>query len=166
MTSPTQPLRDEHRALLPRAERLRTAAEAVTQLPTVGVGAAVDAALAFLKDDLLPHAAAEDRVFYPAVQRAMGAPGATATMRRDHAEVVRLTAELAALRGRIGHRWLAPADAEALRRVLYGLHALVGLHFAKEEEVYLPLLDARLGPAEAGALFAAMEAAAAAAKAR
>jgi hypothetical protein len=44
--------------------------------------------------------------------------------------------------------------------VLYGLHALIGEHFAEEEEVYLPLLEERLTPEEARALFRDMEAAA------
>ncbi len=52
------------------------------------------------------------------------------------------------------------ADENGLRRVLYGLHAVVSLHFAKEEEVYLPILEARLTPHEADTMFAAMEAAA------
>ena len=44
--------------------------------------------------------------------------------------------------------------------MLYGLYALVQTHFGNEEEVYLPLLEAGLTPAEAAAMFAAMEAAA------
>jgi hypothetical protein len=44
--------------------------------------------------------------------------------------------------------------------VLYGLYALVTLHFAKEEELYLPLLDARLSPEAARGMFEAMEEAA------
>jgi hypothetical protein len=51
-----------------------------------------------------------------------------------------------------------------LRRVLYGLYALVAVHFAKEEEVYLPLLDARLTTEEVAALFRDMETAAGEAK--
>jgi len=43
---------------------------------------------------------------------------------------------------------------------LYGLYTLVKVHFAKEEEVYLPILDARLGPEAAREMFEAMEAAA------
>jgi hypothetical protein len=56
-----------------------------------------------------------------------------------------------------------------LRRVLYGLYALVRVHFAKEEEeeeIYLLLLDARLGPDAASRMFAAMQVAADAAKGR
>jgi len=49
--------------------------------------------------------------------------------------------------------------------VLYGLYTLVKVHFAKEEEVYLPLLDANLTPDEAIEMFEAMEKAAGEAKA-
>ena len=41
--------------------------------------------------------------------------------------------------------------------MLYGLYALVKVHFAKEEEVYLPILDQRLTPEAAQEMFEAME---------
>ena len=44
--------------------------------------------------------------------------------------------------------------------MLYGLYALIDLHFAKEEEVYLPILDAHLSAEQAAELFHNMEAAA------
>ncbi len=47
-----------------------------------------------------------------------------------------------------------------MRRILFGLYALVKVHFAKEEEIYLPLLDARLTEKGAAAMFEAMEQAA------
>jgi hypothetical protein len=94
----------------------------------------------------------------------MGASDATATMSRDHVEVGRLTEELTRLRDRLAGNAPGDADAAALRRLLYGLYALVRVHFAKEEEVYLPLLDARLNADEAHSMFEAMEAAAARAK--
>ena len=50
--------------------------------------------------------------------------------------------------------------------MLYGLYTLVKVHFAKEEEIYLPLLDARLTPDEANRMFEAMEEAAGEAKAQ
>jgi iron-sulfur cluster repair protein YtfE (RIC family) len=59
---------------------------------------------------------------------------------------------------------ITTTQSKALRRVLYGLYALVKVHFAKEEELYLPLLDARLSPAEAEHMFADMEKAAKEAK--
>jgi hypothetical protein len=39
-------------------------------------------------------------------------------------------------------------DVARLQELLYGLHALISVHFEKEEEIYLPLLDARPDVAE------------------
>ena len=160
MSATMAPLRAEHRDLLPHVEKLRAAAEAVGTAPPERVVALVDDCLVFLTDHLIPHAQAEDAALYPVVQKVMGAPQATATMSRDHQEVGRLTAELRDLRAR-----LAAGDADAtlaadLRRVLYGLYTLVRVHFAKEEEVYLPVLEERLRPDEAEAMFTAMHEAA------
>ena len=79
----------------------------------------------------------------------MGTPQATATMSRDHVEVSRLTEQLRRLRSQFSGANLAADQITDLRRVLYGLYALVKVHFAKEEELYLPLLDAHLSEAEA-----------------
>ncbi len=160
----TQPLRDEHKELLPHIESLRAAADAVGDEPIEAVRRQVDAAYDFLAHHLLAHAQAEERALYPVVAKALGAPQATATMSRDHVEVQRLTEELAALRPALSAAALDPALAKALRRVLYGLYALVKVHFAKEEEVYLPILDQRLSADEAHRMFEAMEAAAKEAK--
>lgn len=44
--------------------------------------------------------------------------------------------------------------------MLYGLYAVIRLHFAKEEEIYLPLLDANLTPDDAADMFTTMQQAA------
>jgi iron-sulfur cluster repair protein YtfE (RIC family) len=160
MTTLTQPLRDEHKDLLPHIELLRTAADAIGDVPIVSLRRSVEDAYAFLTQHLLPHAQAEERALYPVVGRLMGAPEATATMSRDHVEIGRLTEELGSLRSRLGGTSLDASEERALRRVLYGLFTLVSVHFAKEEEVYLPILDARLTADEAARMFAAMERAA------
>lgn len=90
----------------------------------------------------------------------MGAPEATVTMSRDHVAISQLIEELGSLRSHLGGTGLDASGERALRRVLSGLSALVSVHFTKEEEVYLPLLDARLTTDEATRLFAAMEQAA------
>lgn len=61
----------------------------------------------------------------------------------------------------VGLDSLTETQERQLRRILYGLYALVQLHFNKEEEIYLPLLDAQLSPEEGQALFASMGAVAA-----
>jgi hemerythrin-like domain-containing protein len=50
--------------------------------------------------------------------------------------------------------------------VLYGFYTLLRVHFAKEEEVYLPILDEHLSQNDANALFEQMERAAGEARKR
>jgi iron-sulfur cluster repair protein YtfE (RIC family) len=150
----TDPLRSEHAQLLPRLESLTEAARALEDSGNE-VPAALDTVLVFLHDSLIPHAQAEDAVLYPMVEQVMKAPGATATMSRDHVEVVTLTADLQRLRDSL-HAAPEADQRRDLQRLLYGLYAIIRLHFAKEEELYLPVLDAGLGAAEAAEMFRAM----------
>ena len=157
MANLTQPLREEHKELLPEIEVLQQVAAMIGTAPVAMLREQIDAVYDFLAHHLIPHAEAEEQALYPVVARVMGAPEATATMSRDHVEVRRLTDELGLLRLKIGSSALTAAQANGLRRVLYGLYTLVKVHFAKEEEVYLPILDLRLTPATARDLFEKME---------
>lgn len=160
MTTSMTPLHREHRKLLPYIEALRSTADSVGEAPLEVVIDAVDASYRFVTRTLIPHAAAEDEVLYPLVSRAMGAPMATATMRRDHVEVQHLAEELGELRWRLHRSDVLAVDlAQALRRVLYGLYALVSLHFAKEQEIYAPILEKSLSTEEADEMFASLTAA-------
>jgi iron-sulfur cluster repair protein YtfE (RIC family) len=165
MTQLTQPLRDEHKELLPHIELLQTVADSVGKASIASLRQSVEETYAFLTHHLLPHAEAEERVLYPMVGRLMRAPEATASMSRDHIEIGRLTEELGALRLRLkSARGIDISQEQALRRVLYGLYAVVKVHLAKEEEIYLPILDARLAAEEASRMFEEMEKAAQEAK--
>ena len=165
MAIATQPLRDEHKELIPHIEALRATADAVGDIAIDALRAKVDESYDFLAHHLIPHAQAEERALYPVVGKVLGAAEATRTMSRDHVEVGSLTDQLSALRARIRETGADAAALRELRRVLYGLYALVKVHFAKEEEVYLPILDERLSAGDARQMFEAMETAAAEAKA-
>lgn len=154
------PLRAEHRDLVPHIQQLRTVADAVGTVRDLAAETLLDEILFFLRNHLLHHARAEEAVLYPAVAAAMGAPEATLTMSRDHVEVERLVEELASLRERVDSGPIPKNTAKDLRRVLYGLYSVVKLHFAKEEEIYLPVLERELSQEAADALFAAMQRAA------
>lgn len=160
MTSLTQPLRDEHKELLPHIEHLRTVADSISTAHEPSVQQGVEEAYQFLAGHLIPHAQAEEHALYPVVSRLMGALEATNTMQRDHVAIHQLTDELGELRSHIAGTRISETQAKDLRRMLYGLYALVVVHFAKEEEIYLPLLDARLTAREAQHMFEAMEKAA------
>lgn len=150
-TVTTRPLREEHRALAAGVEALRAAAEAVEHggWKTLML---LDESVDFLLHRLIPYLRAEDAVLHPRVEEAMNAPGATAPMSRDHEEVVRLTREIAAIRDRL----TAPPtrqERRTLQRALYGLHAIARLHLAKQEEIYLPVIDSAMTKEEAARLF-------------
>lgn len=155
-TLPTEPLRAEHRDLLPHLTGLDTTAARLDGLDAADARRELDDTVAFLRGHLVPHAGAEEAVLYPAVETAMGAPGATDTMRADHTEIVARIDRLADAARSIEERW---PDAELTRDLVHqlvGLSAILGLHFRKEEEVLLPVLDEHLSDDEASALFARM----------
>lgn len=147
--SPTAAFREEHAALLEHVGHLRTVATGLPAKDEAKRAAELKRILEFLRGTLIPHAEAEERVLYPAVAELLGDPRATATMISDHRAIVARIDALAAT---------PPGDVERLQELLYGLHALVIVHFHKEEDDYLPLLDAR-PPQEVAALFEQMGAA-------
>ena len=153
---PTEPLRAEHRDLLPHLRALDTAANEVAGWNRDTAIATLGEIVGFLRGHLVPHAAAEEAFLYPAVEQAMAAPGATATMRADHVEIVARIDQLADTMSAITQRWPDADLSRDLGHQLVGLSAILHLHFRKEEEVLLPVLDASLNADAASALFARM----------
>lgn len=98
----------------------------------------------FLVDRLLPHEQAEEKQLYPALATPLGSREATATMSRMHAEIERLGRRLHAHRCQIDEAGeLDPDRSEDLLACLYGLYALLRLHFVQEEENYFVLSEIR-----------------------
>ena len=160
MNTLTQPLRDEHKELFPHVDRIRQVAELIGDAPIAEIRRGVDDVYDFLANHLKPHAEAEDAALYPVVQKVLGSPDATKTMSRDHVEVGYYIEELASLRNDLTGEALSTVQIKSLQRVLYGVYGLIKVHFAKEEEVYLPILDQHLTPESAQEMFEAMEVAA------
>lgn len=156
MTSVTEPLRAEHRDLLPHlAELDQTPGSLHAWSPEEALDR-LGAIVTFLRGHLIPHATAEEDVLYPAVEQAMRAPGATATMRADHAEVVARIDRLEATVDTVAERWPDPDLIDDVAVQLAGLSSIIGLHFRKEEDILLPELDRALTPEAAEQLFARM----------
>jgi len=162
--STMQPLRDEHEELLPHIEAIRDVADSVGSVPAEKLRERITDVLAFLQEHLIPHAKAEEAVLYPEVELAMASPRATATMSRDHVEVVALTAGLGDIARQLDGADASSAVSADARRVLYGLYAIVKLHFTEEEEIFVPVLEEALDVDGAREMFERMEAAAATAR--
>lgn len=130
----------EHDQLRDSIGLLRTAADRLAAGPDAGALDSIVAAHALLTERILPHEQAEETLLYPALADPLGSGEATATMSRTHAEIQRLsdriTTHLALARsaGAIQHD-----QVDDLLACLYGLHALLRLHFLQEEENYFTL---------------------------
>lgn len=137
-------VRHEHELLLPELGRLRAVADQLDVVPPAVARTELAALRRFLDERLLPHERAEDATLYPIIARAIGGHDPTAPMTRAHLEIAHLARLYGRLLDSLPPRQDAPLAAEDrrdLRRVLYGLHSILRLHFAQEEEHYLPLLD-------------------------
>ncbi|MEV5408746.1 heavy metal translocating P-type ATPase [Thermopolyspora sp. NPDC052614] len=129
----------EHLTLRPPLELLREVADRLGADPPDAVLPQLRQVRRFLVDDLLPHERAEEQRLYPAVGRLLGGAEVTATMSRAHAEIERLVGRLGRHLEAAEDTGLRPERLDDLRACLYGLHAVLLLHFAQEEEAYFSL---------------------------
>jgi heavy metal translocating P-type ATPase len=134
-------LGEEHMDLLPVIDRVRQVADRLDDLPPAEARAELEEVQDLLARRLLPHEAADDASLYPLVASLIGGADPTAPMSRAHVEIRRLAGMLSRLVAELPEGGPTPADLRDLRRVLYGLHAVLRLHFAQEDEAYLSLFE-------------------------
>jgi hypothetical protein len=134
-------LRSEHRELAPALARIRPLADRLGTLPPGDALVELDRTRRFLVDTLIPHEEAEDRDVFPLLARAVGNDDVTAALHRTHTEIFHLVRFTDRLVAELPPEGPGPEDLTDLRRVLYGLDAIVRLHMAQEEELYLALGD-------------------------
>ncbi|MBI4461170.1 MAG: heavy metal translocating P-type ATPase, partial [Acidobacteria bacterium] len=133
--------RQEHRLFLPEVKRIRRLADRLDALSPREALLGLRQAHKFLVEQLVPHDQAEDAVVYPAVAKLIGGDDPTAPMNRAHLEIMHLINVLGRMLDDLPEEGPGLDDLPQLRRVLYGLDAILRLHFAQEEESYLALLE-------------------------
>jgi iron-sulfur cluster repair protein YtfE (RIC family) len=130
---PTEPFRREHAELKSHIEHIGLVACALPRLSTGEREVVIARVLGFLHGTLVPHARAEEEVLYPEWARLLGFEDAAAPMVHDHQAIV----------ARIDRLERTDVDdVDTLQELLYGLYALIGVHFSKEEDIQLPAFDA------------------------
>jgi heavy metal translocating P-type ATPase len=139
--------REEHRQLRPRVQRLRQVADRLDELDHRQALAELEEARRFLVDVVIPHDRAETDTIYPAVARMIGGHDPTATMDRAHSEIERLIRFYDRLIGELPQEGPRPEDHAELRRVLYGLYAILQMHLSQEDEAYFALIEGEEGAA-------------------
>jgi len=142
-------LRQEHRDLTPSIARIRALADGLGTMPARAARAELGQVRAFLLDTLVPHEEREDREVFPVLARAVGNDDVTAALHRTHTEIFHLVRFTDRLVREVPEEGPGPEDLTDLRRVLYGLDAILRLHMAQEEELYMALGDEHPAAAEA-----------------
>jgi heavy metal translocating P-type ATPase len=132
----------EHDELRDTIGVLRDAADRLATAPDQSALQAITRAHGLLVDRILPHERAEETQLYPALAHPLGTGEATATMSRTHAEIQRLSDRIGAhLALAQGTGAIDPDQVDDLLACLYGLYALLRLHFVQEEENYFTLAE-------------------------
>lgn len=141
----TNAIRAHHRALAETLDTYTSDVETgITDLDTANLTELLNGLTEFLNGDLIPHAKGEEKTLYPALDpviREHGSP--TATMSVDHeyiGEYIRQITESARALRAAGARERTEL-ARKLTRQMIQLQGLFSVHLAKEERVYLPLVE-------------------------
>jgi heavy metal translocating P-type ATPase len=128
--------REEHREFMPWLARIRSLADRLDALGADEAHSELAQIRWFLTERLVRHEEEEEAAVYPVVSRLMGGEDPMGTMARAHLEIEHLSRVYVHLLDNLPPEGLDPDDLVDLRRVLYGLHAILRLHFAQEEEAY------------------------------
>ena len=140
-TALTKRFQDEHETIRTDIDQLRVVADAFGFAPAAEAMTQVHQVYRLLVEEIEPHEKAEEDELYPALDRLLGGTDPTATMSRAHAEITHQIRRLGQLLDDIGPESPDNVDIADLRGLLYGLHAILRLHTAQEDESYLSLGD-------------------------
>ena len=132
----SEELRIEHERLIPQLDRLRHVADTLDTDTPVDNLRSLREVEEFLVKEILPHETNDETKIYPAVDEILPGEDSMATMSRAHREIFHLVEVFQRQVDDLPETGPQPADIRDLRRTLYGLHAILRLHFDQEEELY------------------------------
>jgi hypothetical protein len=146
---------EHHERLLERVNRIPDMADALLGAKPEEALTSIAAMREFLTGTLLPHMEAAERALYPQLERMFQNRHSMAPMRREHDRIRELVGEFGTLVDKDAST-MSLGRTLALRRVLYGLYALLKVHLA-EEEAYLRIVQRGVSEDIADAVTAALE---------
>jgi hypothetical protein len=134
-------LRREHRELAPLVDTIRSVADHLQELPPLAARDELERLDAALRERVVPHERNDDAALYPRVGQMIGGNDPMAAMSRGHREIFVLAQSFARLVAALPTQGPDAAATHELQRLLYGLEAVLRLHFAQEDEIYHALAD-------------------------
>ncbi|MCB9508456.1 MAG: heavy metal translocating P-type ATPase, partial [Myxococcales bacterium] len=129
-------LASAHQSLRPQVSELAALAARLDSLAPVDARAQLDGLREMLETELLPHEREEQQTAYPLLGEMLADEDPTGPLIQTHNEIHRLARLFGRLVSQLPPDGPRPEDLRDLRRALYGLHAILTLHFAQEEELY------------------------------
>ncbi len=128
--------RAEHREFAPDLARVRTVADRLGALSPAEAKVELEEIRWFLLERLPQHEKEEEAAVYPVIAELIGGEDPMGSMERAHMEIEHLARVYGHLLANLPDEGPGHEDLVDLRRVLYGLHAILRLHFSQEEEAY------------------------------
>ena len=129
-------LRTEHNQMLPLLDRIEAAARLVSGPDPDSARAELEAVAGLLRRELLPHEREDESHLYPQLAGVLAGPDPLAAMSRTHREIFHLARLYSRMLEDLPEGPLPDFELTHLRRLLYGLVAILRLHFAQEEEIF------------------------------
>jgi soluble P-type ATPase/iron-sulfur cluster repair protein YtfE (RIC family) len=129
-------LASAHLSLRPRVGELAALAARLDTLPGTEARRQLEALRDLLEKELLPHEREEQQTAFPVIAGLLKEEDPTGPLIQTHHEIHRLVRLFGRLVAQLPVEGPRPEDLRDLRRALYGLHAILTLHFAQEEELY------------------------------
>ncbi|NCT66214.1 MAG: heavy metal translocating P-type ATPase [Rhodanobacteraceae bacterium] len=140
--SETDRLRQDHLQLAPVLDRIRACADRLPTLSSDAVRAELVELNALVRSRLLAHEQEDERTLYPKLEPLIGGDDPLAAMSRTHREIFRLGHQLQKATDNLLDGHLPATGIQDLQRALYGLDAILRLHFAQEDEIYHAITEA------------------------
>ena len=132
----------DHRKMRDELEIIRITAETVVSGNRASALRRLHETDRFLQEVILPHERMEGVNLYPALEHSLGGADSIATMAGAHAEIERLCRRLEHhVRTADRNGGVEAEQVQDLLACLYGLYAVLTLHFRQEEQSYFVLAD-------------------------
>jgi hypothetical protein len=157
VTPTVESVREEHEQFLPHLEDIRKVADSIGRASIKHLLGQLAEIHEFLAHRLIPHAVAEGQLMLPLVRKLPGGAETAVGMNQCHVQLGRLTDELEEATARSRRTGMDPSMESELRRILYGVHALLTAHFAQAEDVFTAAIEPDRTPSERAELFEAVE---------
>jgi heavy metal translocating P-type ATPase len=125
-----------HQSLRPRVSELAELAVRLDTLPPAEARAQLQRTVQMLEEELLPHENHEQQTVYPILESLLVGENPTGPLIHTHGEIRRLSRLFARRVAQLPPAGPSPEDLRDMHRLLYGLHAILSLHFAQEDELY------------------------------